>query len=491
MSARFRPTRRQVLQATGTLAAGAAIGSRGHAEAQVAGEPTFSIEINLCGQIDWGHVFVAPGLATNANLIRGSTGNAAALFYNSSQLTLKPNNVYLTPESIALAPHVDTIAMVELSDLPYHPVHGHDMGNPVRSPGRTLTPLAGRPAMWINEPGQASYNWERYSSTPTITPLHNYWQKQITPSVRNGVVLKAPDTRLVFHTGAGLAGSEPDRFTTGDSLLAAFPPSTQQPASILAAAEEARFATDYLTRRDLRFMTARGMPATAIDDHRAQLSEAKGLLYQPPRPFDLALTSTERSYWSAGLPPPRVGYQTQPFGEILGYAFKLIASDVVRSVAVELIYDDIHGQRPPDLMAKYSAITVLPLVRLIESLKAAGIYDRTLITVYCCDGSRGPSAGSYGDHGKNGVILAGGMIRGGYYGDLRVESTLSDGHTFRYFMPDIATGQPIPQGTTGDDRRLPSAYLHRTIARALKIPDSVLKQFPDVAAASPLGWLLR
>jgi hypothetical protein len=83
------------------------------------------------------------------------------------------------------------------------------------------------------------------------------------------------------------------------------------------------------------------------------------------------------------------------------------------------------------------------------------------------------------------------MIRGGYYGDIRVESSSSSGHTFRYHMPDLVTGAPIAGGSTNNSTRLPPAYLHRTIAKALKTPDSVVTQFSELSAAAPLNWILR
>jgi arylsulfatase A-like enzyme len=86
---------------------------------------------------------------------------------------------------------------------------------------------------------------------------------------------------------------------------------------------------------------------------------------------------------------------------------------------------------------------VLPLVRLIESLKAAGLYENTLIAIYTLDGGRAPAANSSGGEGKSGLMLAGGMIQGGYYGDVGIAGDDGDGHVYSYSAPDPATGAPL------------------------------------------------
>ena len=65
------------------------------------------------------------------------------------------------------------------------------------------------------------------------------------------------------------------------------------------------------------------------------------------------------------------------------------------------------------------------------------------------------------------VILAGGMIRGGYYGDVGVAGNDGDGHSYFYKAPRIDNGQPGPS-ETGNKQRLPGKYIWRTVAKALK-----------------------
>src|SRR5262245_33236505 len=184
--------------------------------------------------------------------------------------------------------------------------------------------------------------------------------------------------------------------------------------------------------------------------------------------------------------PPKYGRTTIDAWEQAAYAFKLIAGGTVRTVALEVDIGDVHGERTAAQMMDQTAITVMPLVRLIAELKLAGLYDRTLIAVYTSDGGRAPAAGSTGDEGKNGLILAGGMVRGGYYGDIQIAGDDGDGHVYRYHAPDAATGLPISNGTTRNDRRLPASRIWRTVAQALKVPNSFLGRFPDVASAAPL-----
>ena len=110
----------------------ATICSAANAYAQAAENalPTYFIEINYRDQVDLGDVFVAPGLATYTNLMRGENGRKAAMFYQQAELTLRPNDVYLTPESMVLDPHLDNIAMIDTCEL---------------TPGRDPLPPSGQP----------------------------------------------------------------------------------------------------------------------------------------------------------------------------------------------------------------------------------------------------------------------------------------------------------------------------------------------------------
>jgi hypothetical protein len=482
-----RLTRRAALK--GLTAASLAAPRLG--SAQTAPEKTYVIELCMRDQVDFGHIMVAPGLARATNLRRGESGRACALFYDQSQLVQKPNEVFLTPESRALEPHLDSVAMVELVELTYGPVHGHEPGNPLRSPGRNVDGAGGRMPMWNGEPGQGTGDGARYSSTPTLVSLHNAWMRQQVPERINGVAIKGTQRPYaIFHFGAGLPGSELTRFQTVDSLLAAFPNQSTD-SNTLKSAALADGVRDVLGRLDRRALLARGIGAGAVDNHVSQWSEARNLLYRgAPKVFSLPLTPEERAYWSAGV-PPAYGRTTIDVWEQAAYAFKLIANDVVHSVALEVDIGDVHGERTASQLKAQTEVMVLPLVRLIESLKAAGLYDRTLIIISTADGGRAPAAGSSGDEGKNGIVVAGGMIRGGYYGDIRPGAPDADGQRYLYHAPDLATGQPVPVGADDNGGRLPAANLWRTLARALRIPDAFAGQFPDVAGAAALPWLLR
>ncbi|MBL8949358.1 MAG: DUF1501 domain-containing protein [Myxococcaceae bacterium] len=482
-------SRRDVLQG---LAAGAALGGRtAFGQAMPNPEKTYVIELCLRDQLDFGHIMVAPGLARSSTLRRGENGRAAALFFQQSELTEKAGNVFLTPQSRVLEPHVDSIAMLELCELTYGPVHGHEAGNPVRSPGRSLQQSGGRIPMWNGEPGQQNGEGPTYSSTPTIVSLHNAWTRSVQSDRTNGLVIKGTERHhAIYHFGAGLAGSELTRFQTVSSLLAAFPNRTSD-SNTLKTPVEADAVRDTLAKMDRRSLGGRGIGSGALDNHVAQLGDARNLLYRgAPKVFSLPLTQAERTYWSAGV-PNRYGRTTIDVWEQAAYAFKLVSNDMVASVAMEIDIGDVHGERTAPQMRDQTAVVVGPLLKLIESLKMAGLYDRTLIVISTADGGRAPAAGSSGDEGKNGVILAGGMIRGGYYGDIRPGATDSNGQKYVYHAPDAATGAPIPNGTEGNDRRLSAAPLWRTMAKALRISDAFAGQFSDVSGAGVMQWLLR
>lgn len=460
--------------------------------------PVYFLEINYRDQWDFGHVFVAPGLATNGNLKRGSDGRKCAMYYGMDQLSQQQNNIYLSPESMALAPHLDSIAMIETCELSIGEIHGHEAANALRSPGRGYTGGNGRGAMWEKEPERdhKQGNEHHYSSTPTPAVLHNYWQKQIDPSSRNGFTFKGISRdHTCYHFDAGLPGADLTRFQSVESLLNAFP-SKVEDFNVLPTAQEADLLTRMLKRVDQRFLDRYSYSNAISDNHAAQLNDAARVIYRgEPKIFDLPLTEAERQYWQSGVPDQRghgPGMKANIWEQV-AYAFKIIKGDMARSIALEFDYVDVHDTRTKDQMDVMTLQTVLPLTRLIEQLKAAGLYERTLIAMYSLDGGRSPAANSTGDEGKNTVVLAGGMIRGGYYGDVRAARDEGDGHVFSFHAPDLATGQVINTGAEGRarDKRLPAAHVWRTVMRALQIPDELAGQFPDVKDAKPLDWLLR
>src|SRR5207237_758694 len=69
----------------------------GKAHAQNAPPPTYFVEVNYRDQVDLGQVFVAPGLATFTNLVRGDTGDRCAMYVQQADLSARANNVWLTP----------------------------------------------------------------------------------------------------------------------------------------------------------------------------------------------------------------------------------------------------------------------------------------------------------------------------------------------------------------------------------------------------------
>ncbi|HET6343745.1 MAG TPA: hypothetical protein VFH51_02385, partial [Myxococcota bacterium] len=409
------PARRRFLKLVATALAAPAVPAAtrfavcdmlmGTAYAQEVTLPTYFIEINLRDQWDQGHVFVAPGLATAANQRRGTTNRQLALYYSAAELRAMPNRVYLTAESAALAPHIDSIAMFDTGELSVGAIHGHEAANPLRSPGRSYAQRAGTNPMWLNDPvsnfpqGVEAY----FSSTPTPASLHNFYQKRVTPGLRNGFAFKGirRSIHTTYHYGAGLPGAELDRFNSVDLLLAAFPDATTS-LDVLPNESDANLLTALLRRLDSRFFATGNMAAVSQERRGQALVEAQHLLHaNAKKVVSLPLTDAERAYWSAGVPPQSADTPKANIWEQAAYAFKLISNDIVRSVALEFDYVDVHDTRNETQMRTEAAQTSLPLARLIESLKLAGLYERTVIAMYTLDGSRAPAAGSEGDEGKN------------------------------------------------------------------------------------------
>lgn len=120
----------------------------------------------------------------------------------------------------------------------------------------------------------------------------------------------------------------------------------------------------------------------------------------------------------------------------------------------------------------------------------AGIWDKTLIALYTLDGSRATTNHSYGNEGKNGVMLACGMIKGGYYVDIMPVSGDGDGHVFSYHAPDVSSGEPN-QGFTDNGGRLPGAAAWRTVLKALDIPDEITTRYAETSGVQPLRFALK
>lgn len=465
----------------------------GVAQADVPGLPRYLIEINLRDQWDHGHLFVAPSLATNTNLKRGEFGRQCAMFFQQAELVQKPNNVYLTPQSMELEPHLDDIAMVDCLEMSVGAIHGHESGNPMRSPGRTYQPGNGRLEMYLNDPvDNFPQGCEQfYSSTPTPASFYNYYNKKNDPIARNGIAFKGISRGIhtAYHFGAGLPGAELERIQNRDMLYSAFPESIED-LNVLASQAEADAMAEILRAVDPKFLQRRRFSQVALTNHEQNLEEARKLLYtNQTKLISMPLTEEETAYWGADI-PDQVGVVIKAqIWEQVAWAYKLVSNDLCRSVALEFDYVDVHDERKVGQMETMTLQASRSLARLITKLKEAAIWDRTLVAIYSTDGGRAPAAGSQGNEGKNTVILAGGMIKGGYYGDVGVAGDDGDGHTYFYKAPDVSNGTPGP-ASTDNSGRMPGKYIWRTVAKALGVPDAEC-QFPDVADASALSWMLK
>ena len=465
------------------------------------GTPTYFIEINLRDQWDFGHVMVAPGLATLSELKRGATGDLCAMFYDIEKLKriqgANHQDLFLTPDSLSLEPHLENIALLELCELSLGNVHGHEAANAIRSPGRSYNKGPGRTPMWLLDPrAKTDGNDNHYSSSPTPAVLHNHYNLTNFPSrrVRQGVAFKGISRAIhtVYHHSADLMNCQLERYQSQDDIVRAFKSAvpldwltlmlSKDPEMILNLIEEADMANlieQGYTQADL-VEYARGKAATLVD-----LRESSSLPV-----LDISLTAEEIAYWGEGVPAQRGETIKAQIWEQCAYAFKLIQADMVRTIALEFDFVDVHGSRSQDQMEVQGKQTSLPLTRLIESLKRAGLFERTLIAMYTTDGGRSPAADSYGSSGKNGAILAGGMIRGGYYGNITVDSTNERGHSYAYHRPD-ENGVAIEKGVTDNSGRVAGADLWVTVARALGMNESLYRNFPDTKEAKVLNYLLR
>jgi hypothetical protein len=311
----------------------------------------------------------------------------------------------------------------------------------------------------------------------------------------------------VYHFGAALDGAELDRFKDKESLFAAFPDTSSAPIRHLPSKDDVELFSGLLDRLDTRFLERRNYASSAVSGHKKTVLEARDLLYSDVvRQISLPLTEAEIAYWRTGVPEPGSaeakvdGQDFQDFNAIkfqiweqYAFAFKLVSSGFTRTVALECEFVDIHDKRPRNQMTVHTAQLALPLARLIDSLKLAGIWDQTVIAIYTADGSRSPAASSAGNEGKNTFILAGGKVKGGYFGDVGIAGPDGDGHAYQFSTPDPTTGIAQPMHPEAmHEQRLKGGHAWRTVAEAIHTPASVITQIGSakIADVKPLSFML-
>ena len=484
-------------------------GGVAYANTQAEGRDSIFIEVNYRDQWDHGHFFVSPGIATEPSLIRGERGKRCAMFFESNELERHrvgggaslTTDVYLTPQSRVLAPHLDNIAMLDLCVLTFGGIHGHEAGNPTRTPGRYNrrddTPPDDYLPIWAGDrsPERAPRGGDEafWARVPTPASLHNRVQRLRNPDLTNGFAFKGigRDRHTVYHFGAGLPYAELERIQSREALVAYGNGSSPQ-AQIVDSSTAAETLTAILRRIDRRFLEARRVAESIQEAHESELSAVRNLLHRPRRGsgtgIDFTLSEEERDFWSSGVPDQRSRRPKGQIWEQVAWAYRAVSGGI-RTVALEFDYLDVHGSRSEDQMRVMTAQTVLPLVRLIENLKADGMWDRTTIAIYTLDGGRAPAAYSNGNQGKNTLILAGGQVRGGYFGDIRLERP-GDDQRFSYHRPD-ERGVPLEAGVVSNSQRVEAAPVYRTVLRAAGVPNTVLDGFEDLRGAGTLDYMVR
>jgi hypothetical protein len=465
------------------------LGKKAYAQSAVL--PRYFIEINLRDQFDWTHLFVPPGIATG-NITRGFSGDQVGLAQSQDSLVQEGNNFYLPDEGQVLRPHLDDIAVLETCELSVGPIHGHEGGNATRSPGRGYNSGPGREKMYLKDPNsKLSGNGDHYSSSPTPANIHNYVCKKADPSLKNGVIYKGISRSIhtVYHYSGNLAGADPDRYQSTSDLEKAFSTSGNGGAT----PNYSRFSnqiTQLIKKVDKNYLNNFRYDGNAHSDHEKQLQGVQKRLASTgpgglPANFQLALSSAERNHWRSDFPETGRGGSKAWLWEQAGLATKLITNDIVRTVALEFDYVDVHGDRPEKLFRAQAKQVSNPLSKMIEALKTAGIWNETVVAIFTTDGGRGLEANSFGSKGKNGAILAGGQIKGGYYGNVTNQGT-----KYFYHRPDDS-GRPIANGVSGNDKRVAGRDLWMTLMQALRMDMNLARSFPDTKDAKILDYMLK
>lgn len=474
---------------------------------------TYFLEINFRDQWDMACAFVAPSLARDLNKLPRDGGNGVAVFKQPTQI----GNHFVTEEGKALKDHLDSIAVIETGDPHYGVIHGHEAACALRSPGRSQKGGNGRPDMgtYDKRPSEGGQNGNvtLYSSTPTPAVLHNHWSKKNDAALGNGMIIRSSvrsGTHTFYHHSANLsASSQPNRFFSEKDLFNFLDKSQPKPATDVLSLYS-KDILEMMKKLDTRFLKEIQMQGDSSDAHIAALALAAKSPKAALKSSDLRLNDEDNRYWTDGIPGQfRCSDESKAescieekgtlnLGKICSYVAKLFKSGTCRTIAIDFDYWDIHAPRDDKILSSQGRQMAYPLARLIKELKDAGIYERTVIAMYTLDGSRSPRRDSTGELTKNSIVLAGGGIKGGYYGDIRIE-----GDRDIYYRPDdngnpIAGGDSIPGSNEGSYearlakmKRVPSRDIFRTVTTAMGIPDKELDPFPDAKPGKVLSYMLK
>lgn len=467
--------------------------------------PTFFLEVNVRDQWDFGHLFVPPWVGQNYNNIRSQV----AVFDTPVP---ERANFWVTADTQELRPHLDDIAVMELGECPLpgnQSVHGHEAGNPLRSPGRVKAGDAGSagklPMDNADRRPQDSGNEPLVSSSPTPLILHNHANRTATPGARNGILIRSTirqGTQTFYHFAGNLLNAQVDRYFDPATLMRNFSnitptQPTQNPTTLQ---KHTSLISSLIKKVDERFARQVALAAREKQQHDGYLTNFGASAQQPAappaQPFSLPLTTAEREYWTRDVPGQMIcgGDDSNScsavrkefnIGELFGYAFKLFQGDIVRSVGLDFDFHDVHGPRNSFVVRTQAVQSGRPLARFITACKEAGIWDRTVVAMYTLDGSRSITPDSYGDNSKNSIVLAGGRVKGGYYGDIRLS-----GGTPMYHRPDD-TGAPVATGQRDRAGRVPAADIYKTVATAMRVPTATIDGLADVRGGKILQYMLK
>lgn len=294
----------------------------------------------------------------------------------------------------------------------------------------------------------------------------------------------------VYHFEGELALGEITRFTNFGRLVAYYQPQEGKSHQIIATQSQQQAFAELLARFDKSFLSAKKFDDFKQTLHAENVNQLSSVMNRTS--LNLELTDEEVNYWSSDVPDQMSGKSLMPIWKQAAFASKLLTSRQVRTVSLEFDYSDIHGIRSKDAMDTMAKQTVLPLDRLIKALKEDGIWDQTVILINTLDGSRTPNADSFGNTGKNGFILAGGSIKGGYYGDIKhIRSSSGGGNVYAYHVPDLATGVAVPNGVEDNSNRVPDQVAYTTILKAIGISSDFIKDLPNTDISNTMDFLFK
>jgi hypothetical protein len=348
------------------------------------------------------------GIGAGGGLVQQSQVMFPNFPYTTNQLLKMTNNLYLTPNSAALSPHADEIAITQ-----------------------GISSEGGHTALFNF--------WEGGRGQGRVSPIIELAARNTSGSILGGVHFKhgsGSGARLVTHS---LAGMTDLTNVDADSFSSNF----KKPTLVLS--EDDISKVQGVSAALTRWQVLKQKRAVAGASGVIESSETAGELLNVDYQQLLALDDLDSNLRTA---PGNYGRLAKG----LGSALKAMSLNLVNSAALELATGDWHRKQDYEInkphyqqLADTLAAAAAYLKATPEPLGTQGesLWDTTVIVIGTefTRRDRGRNQDN-GDGGSQGVMLMGGKVQGGYYGGISVNGAGTASPTLSFTGQDLSTGAP-------------------------------------------------